>query len=90
MAVYSVYRDPLLELRRGFLASDAGPGCFGTSINLDGEPPGTPVHRVCIILASPDFMAGAIEGGVAKTKVPVTVQIENRRADGFDILVTES
>ncbi len=34
-----------------------GPGCFGTSINLDGEPPGTPVHRVCIVLATPDFIA---------------------------------
>ncbi|HYV46777.1 MAG TPA: DUF2378 family protein [Myxococcaceae bacterium] len=39
--------------------------------------------------ASPDFMAGAIEGGVAKTKVPVKVEVQNRRADGFDIVVTE-
>jgi uncharacterized protein (TIGR02265 family) len=40
--------------------------------------------------ASADFMAGAMEGGVAKTKVPVTVVIENRREDGFDIVVTET
>src|SRR3954471_1193951 len=31
--------------------------------------------------ASPDFMAGALEGGVAKTKVPVKVEIQNRRED---------
>jgi putative ABC transport system permease protein len=34
-----------------------GPGCFGTSINLDGEPPGTPVHRVCIVMATPDLLS---------------------------------
>lgn len=39
--------------------------------------------------ASPEFMAGALEGGVAKTKVPVRVEIQNRRDDGFDILITE-
>jgi len=39
--------------------------------------------------ASPDFMAGALEGGVAKTKVPVSVEIQNRRDDGFDIVITE-
>lgn len=39
---------------------------------------------------SADFMAGAMEGGVAKTKVPVKVVVENRREDGFDIVVTET
>jgi uncharacterized protein (TIGR02265 family) len=39
--------------------------------------------------ASPEFMAGAIEGGVAKTKVPVKVEIQNRRDEGFDIVITE-
>jgi uncharacterized protein (TIGR02265 family) len=40
--------------------------------------------------ASPDFMAGALEGGVAKTKVPVRVDIQNRHEDGFDIVITET
>lgn len=39
--------------------------------------------------ATPEFMAGALEGGVAKTKVPVKVEIQNRREDGFDIVITE-
>lgn len=38
--------------------------------------------------ASGEFAAGAIEAGVVKTKLPVTVQVENRNEDGFDLLVT--
>jgi len=40
-------------------------------------------------LASAEFMAGAMESGVAKTKIPVAVQIENRDEEGFDLVVTE-
>ncbi len=39
---------------------------------------------------SPEFTAGAMEGSFTKRKVPRSIQIENRREDGFDIVVTES
>ncbi|HVE82175.1 MAG TPA: DUF2378 family protein [Myxococcales bacterium] len=39
---------------------------------------------------SPEFLAGAVEGGLARTRMPVSVQIENRTAEGFDLVVTEA
>ena len=37
---------------------------------------------------SPDFTAGALESGVAKVNMPVTVVVENRSETGFDLVVT--
>jgi len=39
--------------------------------------------------ASAHFVTGALLGGVDRTKVPVSIEIEARTPGGFDLLVTE-